>query len=61
MYILTKEQKISNLKENLLSLKKKRNNLDLQIRGIEQKLQKLQNLEKQDISSYSQEKTEIFG
>lgn len=61
MYNLTKEQKVSNLKENLLSLKKKRNNLDLQIRGIEQKLQKLQIIDKQDIPSISQEKTNFFG
>lgn len=42
MYKLTKEQRISNLREALSSRKKKVQNLEQEIRNIEKKLQKLE-------------------
>lgn len=41
MYTLTKEQKISNLEEHLQRLVVKKNNLETQISGIEEKIEKL--------------------
>lgn len=50
MYKLTKEQRISNLREALSSRKKKVQNLELEIRNIEKKLQKLESFRDSDFS-----------
>lgn len=46
MITLTKDQKISNYKEILENLKEKKENISSQIRGIENKISKLQSEEK---------------
>lgn len=58
MITLTKDQKISNYLEIIENLKVKRENISSQIRGLENKISKLQSEEK--VSSYKLQNSSCF-